>query len=146
MRVQWRVVSHLVALVAVTLAVHEGAAALREPVALPTVGATFGASYDTVWEAARGSLGVIRLPVVDKAQGRIESEPFSFAFPAAGNATQVLWVSLVITVSRADAQRTNVLVQTRVHDALLAGFMPGPTNNPWLDFFARIRTHLGNAR
>ena len=134
--------SFLVGLVALVLAVAEGTAAAREPLVLPTVGATFGATYETEWEAARGSLGVVRLPVVDKAQGRIESEPYSFAFPAGGDATQVIWVSLAITVSRGDGEHTNVLVQPRVHDALLTGFMPGPTNNPWQDFFARMEDSL----
>jgi hypothetical protein len=131
--------------VAVVLAVAEGTAAARESIVLPAVGATFGAPYGTVWEAARGSLGAVGLPVADKAQGRIESEPYSFAFPAAGDATQVIWVSLAITVGRGDDQHTNVLVQPRVHDALLNGFTPGPTNNPWQDFFARVKDSLGRS-
>lgn len=145
MTVQRRAGPLLVGMVAVVLAVAEGTAAAREPLVLPTVGATFGAPYEAVWDAARGSLGAVRLPVVDKAQGRIESEPYSFAFPAGGDATQVIWVSLAITVSREDAQHTNVLVQPLVHDALLAGFTPGPTNNPWQDFFARMEDSLGRS-
>lgn len=143
----------------------------REPEILPTVGDTFAAPYDAVWDATLKGLGVLKLLVADKAAGRIETEPFPFAFtvgraparprgpvhlasldPPAGllaqdgsdsHATQVLWIALHITVRRAGENRTDVLVEPRIHDRLVAGFTPGPTNNPWSDLFARIRSRLG---
>ena len=144
----------------------------REPQVLPTVGDTFTAPYDAVWDATLKSLGVVRPRVADKATGRIETEVFPFTFfmtdapsrprgpvrlasldPGAAllaqngsgdnKPTQVLWISMRITVIRAGKNRTDVLVEPRIHDSLLMGFTPGPTNNPWGDLFARIRGRLG---
>jgi hypothetical protein len=115
----------------------------REPLILPTVAETCAAFYDAVWEAALKNLGAVKPVVAGKAQGRIESDVFSFRFGFGDDAAQTLWVSLAITVSRTDAQHTTVQVQTRVHDMLLTGPLPGPLHNPWVDLFARIRSHLG---
>ncbi len=120
----------------------------RSPEALPVVGDTFGASYDVVWDATLKSLGVLRLRVADKGTGRIETEPFTFTFSTGaggqGGATQVLWIALQITVLRSTADKTDVRVEPIVHDALLSGFLPGPTNNPWTDLFGKIRGQLGS--
>jgi len=146
----------------------------REPQVLPEVGDTFAATYDAVWDATLRNLGVLKLVVADKAAGRIETEPFPFAFtvgrlPGApargahgaawdprdaprvwlaqngnnGKATQVLWLSMLITVRRAGENRTDVLVVPRIHESLLVGFTPGPYNSPWGDLFAKIRSSLG---
>ncbi len=130
---------------ALTLSVGVSAATAREPLVLPTVGSTYAASYDAVWDATLKSLGVLKLPVADKAGGRIETEAFTFPFVVGGShtgSTQVIWVALRITVSRV-ADGTVVQVEPRIEDSLLSGFTPGPTNNPWADLFARIRGHLG---
>lgn len=145
----------------------------REPQILPTVGDTFPAPYDAVWDATLKGLGVLKLLAADKAAGRIETEAFPFVFtlgeaPARprepmrlaalaphgpllaqggagdGRPTQVLWIAMRITVTRGGENRTHVQVEPRIHDALVAGFTPGPTNNPWVDLFARIRGSLGN--
>jgi len=142
-------VAFTLGLAALPLAVAVTAAAARQPLALPQVGATFAAPYDAVWAATLRSLGIVKLPVADKATGRIETEQFSFAFPIGsgqGGNTQVLWIALRIEVSRAGNGRTNVRVQPLVHDALLYGLTPGPTNNPWADLFAKIRAQLGPHR
>ncbi|HEY7678571.1 MAG TPA: hypothetical protein VIG69_15970 [Candidatus Methylomirabilis sp.] len=157
---------------AVLAAAAADPAAAREPQVLPTVGDTFAAPYDAVWDATLRSLGVLKPLVADKATGRIETEVFPFTFfmtdapsrprepvrlasldagPAllaqsgAGDnkPTQVLWISMRITVSRAGENRTDVQVEPRIHDSLLSGYTPGPTNNPWSDLFARIRGNLG---
>ena len=165
----------LVLMAALWLPGEAGAASRgREPVVLPEVGDTFDAPYDAVWDATLRNLGVLKLAVADKAAGRIETEPFPFAFtvgkspaaperlvrPAAwgpreasrlwlaqdgndGKATQVLWFSMLITVRRAGATRTDVLVIPRIHESLLAGFTPGPYNSPWGDLFAKIHSFLG---
>ncbi len=145
----------------------------REPQVLPTAGDSFPAPYDAVWDATLKSLGVLKLLAADKAAGRIETEPFPFAFtvglapapprepvrlavldPAAvrlaqggsgdGRPTQVLWIAMRITVSRGGENLTHVQVEPRIHDSLVGGFTPGPTNNPWVDLFARIRGSLGS--
>ncbi len=121
----------------------EALAVTREPLVLPTVGDTIDAPYDAVWGASLKSLGVLQLPLVDKATGRIDTEPFTFVFGFGNDATQVIWVSLDVTVRPVDSQHTNIQVRPRVHHSLLLGVRPGPTNNPWLDFFARIRSRLG---
>ncbi len=131
---------------ALALAVTVSSAAPRQPMALPLVGATFAAPYDGVWDATLKSLGVVKVPVADRATGRIETEAFPFAFPTAGGqglATNVLWIAMRITVSRTGENSTTVQVEPLVHDALQAGFSPGPTNNPWADLFARIQERLG---
>ncbi len=134
---------------ALALAVGLSAAAPRQPVALPPVGASFAAPYDAVWDATLKGLGVVKLRVADKATGRIETEPFSFAYPIGsgqGGNTQVLWIALQIHVSQAGENRVNVRVEPQVHDALLHGFTPGPTNNPWADLFAKIAGQLPTRR
>ncbi len=153
-------------------AITEAASRTREPLVLPQVGDTFGAPYDVVWDATLKNLGVLKIVLADKAAGRIDTEPFPFAFtvgsgPAGspprvrlvsldpppirlaqdgndGRATQVLWISMQISVVRAsEASKTHVLVQPRVHDQLLLLFTPGPTNSPWGDLFAKIHSFLG---
>lgn len=138
--------SLMVAVTTVALAAAAGRAMPREPLVLPQVGETYAAPFDAVWEATLKSLGAVKPVVADRAAGRIETAEFSFAFVVAGSQagnTQVLWISMRITVSRGGPDRTYVLVEPRIHDALLAGFTPGPTNNPWADLFARIRMNLG---
>jgi hypothetical protein len=116
-----------------------GATEAREAVVLPMVGQTYAASYNAVWLATLKSLGTIQPVVADEARGRIETEQHTF-FIGRG---QVLWISLAITVNRTDDQHTVVQVQARVQDELLTGFLPGVTNNPWADLFARIQGTLG---
>ena len=127
-----------------------GVAAPRQPMALATVGDSFAAPYDAVWDATLKSLGVVKTSVADRSTGRIETEAFAFAYPLGGGSqgggTQVIFVSFQIQVIRAADNRTDLQVVPRVHDSLLDGFTPGPTNNPWLDLFARIRTQLGVRR
>ena len=138
--------SLLPSLAALMLSAGVAAATPREPQVLPTVGDAYAASYDAVWDATLKSLGVLRLPVADKAAGRIETEEFPFVFVVGGSHTgntQVIWITMRISVSRAADNRTLVQVETRINNALLAGFTPGPTNNPWADLFARIRANLG---
>ncbi len=143
------------------------AGAPRTPQVLPAVGASFAAPYEAVWEATLKSLGVIPLRRADRVTGRIETEafPFTYTVGAAPTApplrlatavpgpwlaqdsgaipTQVIWIAMSITVIRAGEARTDVQVVPSIHDALLSGFTPGPTNNAWVDLFARIRSHLG---
>ncbi len=169
---RWRL--YLLTAVLTVPAIAAAASRGREPLILPQVGDTFQASYDVVWDATLKNLGVLKTLVADKAAGRIETEPFPFAFtvgrrpsgasdllfPASldppgtppliaqdgndGRATQVLWISMQITVVRAsEANKTHVLVQPRVHDELLLLFTPGPTNSPWGDLFAKIHSSLG---
>ncbi len=157
----------------VLAAAAAGPAAAVEPQILPTVGDTFAAPYDAVWDATLRGLGVLKILVEDKATGRIETAPFPFNFvvgeaparprgpvrlasvgPATGllaqsgdggaRPTQVIWVAFRITVIRAGENRTDVRVEPRIYDSLLSGFTPGPTNNPWSDLFARMHGYLGN--
>ena len=123
-----------------------GMAAPRQPMALATVGDSFAAPYDAVWDATLRGLGVVKTTLADKATGRIETEPFTFTYNiggAQGSGTQILSVSFQITVTRTAANRTDLQVVPLIHDAYLNGFAPGPTNNPWLDLFARIHSQLG---
>lgn len=124
---------------AIVLGVAACAAVPREPIVLPTVGQSYAAPYDAVWDATLKSLGAVKPVVADKARGRIETEQYTF-YMGRG---QVLWISLAITVDRTDAQHTTVQVQTCVQDGLLTGYLPGITNNPWVDLFARIQGNLG---
>jgi len=124
-------------------AVAACAAVPREPLVLPAVAETYAAPYDAVWEATLKSLGAVKPVVAEKAQGRIESGVFSYRFGFADDASQIIWISFAITVSRTDARDTTVQVHTRVHDMLLTGILPGPISNPWVDLFARIRGNLG---
>lgn len=142
------------------------------PHVLPTAGATFPAPYDAVWDATLKSLGAPILRVADKATGRIETKPFPFAYTA-GQApahspeparlaaleatgavlsqgggdgprpTQVIWIAMTITVTRAAEPRTDMQVEPRIYDSPLTGFIPGPANSPWVDLFARIAERLG---
>ncbi len=130
------------------LAACAGAAAARQPVALPQVGDTYAAPYDAVWNATLRSLGVVKPRVADKATGQIETEPFTFAYTVGAGldaGTQVISVSFSIRVARAADNRTEVQVTPAIHDSFLSGFTPGPTNNPWQDLFARIRSNLGTS-
>ena len=123
-----------------------GPAAARAPQVLPAITAAFDASYDSVWDATLKSLGVVKVLTADKGQGRIETEPFPFRYQAGSGldgGTQVIWVSFALRLTRGDGRQTLVQAEPRVHDALLAGFLPGPTNNPWQDLFVRIRSNLG---
>ncbi len=135
-----------IAAVGAVAAAAVGVAAPRQPMALAAVGDSFAAPYDVVWDATLRSLGVVKTRVVDKGTGRIETEPFSFAYNVGGRngGTQVIWVSFNIQVVRAADNRTELQVTPLIHDSLLSGFTPGPTNNPWQDLFARIRTQLGS--
>ena len=135
----------VMATAALALVAAVSAAAPRQPMALPAVGATFAAPYDAVWDATLKSLGVVKVLAAEKAAGRIETEPFPFAFVVGGSQngnTQVIWVAMHITLSRA-AEGTAMQVEPRIHDDLFSGFTPGPTNNPWEDLFARVRGNLG---
>jgi hypothetical protein len=135
----------MTALLAVALPAAGGLAAPRQPTVLPTVGDTIAAPYDAVWDATLKSLGIVKVLAADKAAGRIETETFPFVYIVGGSNhgnTQVIWVDLRITMSRAADNATLVQVEPRIHDSLLNGFTPGPTNNPWLDLFAKIRTRL----
>lgn len=137
--------SSLLAAVVLVLAWGRLSATPREPLALPPAGEVFAAPYDVVWDATLKGLGAVKPRIADKATGRIETEPFTFAYPVGSGidgGTQVLSIALQITVRRAGDARTNVQVESLVHDALLSGFTPGPTNNPWSDLFARIRNAL----
>ena len=121
-------------------------AAPRQPIALPAVGTTFAAPYDVVWDATLKSLGVLKLPVADKPGGLIETQVYPFNFVVGGSQngnTQVIWVVLRITLSRAGEDRTTVQVEPRIVDSLFGEATPGPTNNPWADLFARIQERLG---
>ena len=167
-----KIIKRLALAAAVLVVAAVGPSAAREPQVLPTVGDTFAAPYDAVWDATLRGLGVLKPLVADKATGRIETEQFPFNFvvgqapaprrgpvhlasadPAAGllaesgsggaRPTQIIWVALGITVSRAGENRTVVQVQPRIYDSLLTGYTPGPTNNPWSDLFARMHGYLG---
>jgi hypothetical protein len=107
-----------------------GVAALRQPMALAAVGDSFAAPYGAVWDATLRGLGVVKTTLADKATG------FQ-------GGTQVISVSFRIQVVRAGENRTDVVVTPFIHDSLLSGFTPGPTNNPWLDLFARMHNQLG---
>ena len=132
------------AAIALVLFVAGCAGVPRQPQVLPALSDSFAAPYDAVWDAAVKSAGAVKLRVADKAAGRIETESFTFASTAGGGrgTTQVLWVSMQISVTRSATNRTDVRVDGRVHDALLDGFLPGPTNSPGADFFARLRGQL----
>lgn len=128
---------------AMVLTAHASAAAAREPLVLPTVTDAFPAPFEIVWEATVRSLAAAPPVLADKAQGRIESGPFFFRFRSGTHVSQAVLVSLVITLSRADAQHTTVQVQPRVYFMLYDGVLPGPMNNPWADLIASIRDNLG---
>ncbi len=166
-------ISLMVAAVVLAAALAGCATAPREPLALAPVAETFPAPYDVVWDATLRSLGVLRLRLAQKGVGLIETEPFPFTFvvgsapaPPGGllhlashetsrfvlaqggtggtRPTQVVWIAMLITVSRTGLDTTHVQVEPRLHDSLLPGFTPGPTNSPWGDLFAKIRSQLGS--
>ncbi len=148
MKLRWLTAGLTIAALWVGVAACAGSAAPRQPVALPQVGSTYAAPYEAVWDATLRSLGVVRTRVADKATGRIETEPFTFAYTVGAGldaGTQVISVSFRIQVVRAADNRTEVLVTPSIHDSFLSGFTPGPTNNPWQDLFARIRSNLGGS-
>ena len=135
-----------IALVALAVAAAGSLAAPRQPMTLATVGDSYAAPYDAVWDATLRSLGVVKTPVADKASGRIETEPFVFTFnigSGLNGGTQVIEVSFLINVFRTAENKTDLQVVPRIHYSWLNGFAPGPYNNPWLDLFAKIRTRLG---
>ena len=138
-------VGHLL-LVSVTILIGlPSAAPARDPISLPEVSETFQAPYDAVWEATLKSLGAAKPFIAEKERGFIESDLFFYYFPFGSEASQSIMFSLAITLRRADAQHTAVWVQPRVFFMIYDGVLPGPTNNPWADFFARLRTNLGHA-
>ena len=130
------------AILAVAIAHAACATVTREPVVLPRVDESYAAPYDAVWEAALKAVGIVRTVRADKVQGRIETEPYIFRFGFGDDAGQTLLVSLTIAVRPAGDRRTEVQVETRVHEALLTGIMPGPFNNPWTDYLIRLRENL----
>lgn len=133
----------LLAVAATVLLARASAAPARDPLALPPVAEAFPAPYDAVWDATLLSLGgYINPSTADKAKGFVETDQFFFSFPAGTEATQTIMVKLAVTLRRADAQHTTVQVQPFVLSMTLVGMLPGPTNNPWADFFARLRTNL----
>lgn len=126
---------------ALTLAGAGCAGVPREPEALPSVMETFAAPYELVWEATLASLGALKLPVADKAAGRILTEPFSttVAQPGVGT-TQVLWVALLVDVRPLEDGGTQVRVEPRVHHAFHGEERPGALT--WGSLFARIEERL----
>lgn len=123
------------------------------PIVSSPVATTFRAPYEAVWSAALEAIGVVQPQLVDRTQGRIVTEPFSFNLPvhAGGGgrgsgsvATQVLWVSLDIRVLPAEGGAIAVHAQTTIHRALEYGFWPQPggPNSPEGDLFARIAARL----
>jgi len=133
-------------LAVVTVGLTAAAAAPRQPMPLPTVGNTFTGTYDAVWDATLKSFGVVKIVAADKATGRIETEPYPFNYsiaPGLNGSTQVIWVSMRVTVARTADNQTSLQVEPLIHDSLVSGFTPGPTNNPWQDLFGRIRGNLG---
>ncbi len=121
------------------------------PVLSPPATAVFRAPYEAVWNATLQSVGVTPLRLVDRPQGHIVTEEFSYTMPvqAAGRrggsvATQVLWVSLDILVRPTAEGSTAVQAQSTIHRALEYGLWPGPggPNSPEGDLFARIDARL----
>ena len=133
----------LVAVAATVLLAQAPAAPARDPLVLPSVTEVLPAPYDAVWEATLTSLGAAKPFIVEKERGYIQSALFFYYFPAGSDANQSIMVDLAVTLRRADAQHTAVQVQPRVFFMIYDGILPGPTNNPWADFFARLRTNLG---
>jgi hypothetical protein len=133
----------LVAVAATVLLARAPAAPSRDPLVLPPVTEVLPASYDAVWDATVLSLGHLVNPAaMDKTKGLLETDLFFFSFPAGTEATQNLLLKLAVTLRRADARRTAVEVRPSVVSMTLDGILPGPTNNPWADFFARLRTNV----
>ena len=131
--------------VAVAVLMAWGSAApARDPVVLPSVTVELAAPYDKVWDATVLSLGHLVNPAgAEKAKGVLTTDQFFFTFPIGTEASQTMLVKLTVSLRRADAQRTSVQVQPFVFSMTVDGVMPGPTNNPWTDFIARLRANLG---
>lgn len=124
------------------------AAPAQEPLILPPVTEILPAPYDAVWDAALRSLNTEQPVLGEEKQeeaGFVESDPFFFYFPLDTGATQGILVDLAITLRRVDPQHTAVQVQPRVLFMVYDGALPGPIRNPWTDFLARLRSHLGQA-
>jgi hypothetical protein len=127
------------------LAAMVSSAAARQAMPLPTVGASFAAPYDRVWDATLQSMGIVKLLVADKATGRIQTEPYSFSYFIGGpngGSTQAIQVALQIEVRETPGSGVTVQVSPEYSSLLFGGFTPGPTNNPWADLFARIADRL----
>jgi len=123
------------------------------PIAQPPAAAGYRAPYEAVWNATLGSLGVVPPRFVDRAQGRIVTDTFSFTMPVQGGGggrggggvvTQVLSVSMDILVRPTPDGLTAVQAQTTIHQAMEYGFWPvaGGPNSPEGDLFARIASRL----
>lgn len=123
------------------------------PVISPPTATPFRAPSDAVWNAALQSLGAAPPVLVDRTQGRIVTDRFSFTLPVqavggrrnGGVTTQVLQVSMDIRVLPTPEGLTAVHAQTIIHDALEYGFWPmaGGPNSPEGDLYARIAQRLG---
>jgi hypothetical protein len=134
---------YLLAVVATVLLARASAAPARDPLVLPAVTEVYPASYDAVWDATVLSLGYLVNPMAaDKAKGVLQTDQFFYSFPVGTESSQTILVKLVVTLRRADVQRTTVQAQPYVLSMTLDGILPGPTNNPWSDFFGRLRTNL----
>ena len=124
------------------------------PVVSPPTVTTFRVPYEAVWNATVQSIGVVPPVFVDRTQGRIVTDKFSFSMPvqvAGGRGsgsvvTQVLTVSLDIRVLPTADGATAVHAQTTIHDALEYGFWPmaGGPNSPEGDLYARLASRLSS--
>ena len=121
------------------------------PVLSAPAATVFRAPCEAVWNATLQSLGVTPLRLVDRPQGHIVTEHFSYTMPVQAAArrggsvaTQVLWVSLDILVRPTAEGATAVQAQTTIHNALEYGLWSGPggPNSPEGDLFARIDARL----
>ncbi len=122
------------------------------PIVMPPAATAFRAPYEAVWNATLASIGVSPPRLVDRSQGRIVTDTFSFTMPVqAGGGrrigsvvTQVLQVSMEILVLPTPDGATGVQAQTTVHSAMEYGFWPvaGGPNSPEGDLFARIAARL----
>lgn len=121
------------------------------PIVQPQAAAGFRAPYEVVWNTTLASLGVVQPRLVDRAQGRIVTDTFSFTMPVQGGGgrggsvvTQVLTVSMDILVRPTPEGLTAVQAQTTIHQAMQYGFWPvaGGPNSPEGDLFARIASRL----
>jgi hypothetical protein len=121
------------------------------PIVQPPAAVAFPAPYEAVWNATLGSVGVVPPRFVDRAQGRIVTDSFSFIMPVqmgggrgGSVVTQVLTVSMDILVRPTPEGPTAVQAQTTIHQATEYGFWPaaGGPNSPEGDLFARIASRL----
>ena len=133
----------LVAAAAAVLLARAPAVPARDPLALPPVTEVLSVSYDAAWGATLLSLGgYINPSTMDKAKGFLETDLFFYSFPVGTDASQTILVKLAVTLRRADARHTAVEVRPYIVSMTLEGVLPGPTNNPWGDFFARLQTNV----